>query len=199
MSKTQMEFKPVCFSTNNSTLSSLSIMRQYIQEAECLDIKIKDNQITFKRNLSIWKGKGTKIECSNSYYEITSLSISNDICENADCFIIFFDLEFSESMSELNKILNFISETVDVDITIYLIKLFTVENDIISNYTDNNIKKIFSNCALENYVISKVNMDSLDELAKSIDSITQKILQDKNNLYTDDYNKDNSTSNCLII
>ncbi len=193
----ELMFRAVSFSTNNSTFSSISIMKQYIMTAECSDIKyVKDNHVTFKHKLLL--ENGSQLECANSYYEITSLSKSSKACEKADCFIIFFDLEYTESILELNKILKYIKETCDTEKKIFLINIYTVENNIKSNFTDDNLKSIFSNYTLQNYDISMVNMDSLDELAKIIDSLTEETLREKK-LLNKNLDIDNSKSNCLII
>ena len=193
----EIDFRAVCFSTNNPKYSSISVMKQYILMSECSDTNyLKEYHVQFKHKLLL--ENGTQLEYSNSYYEISSLSKSNKICDKADCFIIFFDLENTESIMELNKILKYISDTCDPEKKIFLIDIFTVENNIKSNFTEENLKGYFSNNNLNNYDIAKVNMDSSEELVKVIDSITKEVLQEKKML-NKNMDIDNSKSKCLII
>ena len=194
-----INFRTVCFSTNYSTFSSISIMKQYLMNTECSDINyVKENQVQFKHKLLL--DNGSQFQYSNSYYEISSFAKSNKICDKADCFIIFYDLENNESEIQFGKILNYIRDTCDIEKKIFLITIFTSENNIITNNNEETFKKYFSNNNLNNYDISMVNMDSLDELAKVIDSLSEEILQEKNMIGNNKVlDIDNSKSNCLII
>ena len=172
-------------------------MKQYILMSDCSDINyLKDYHVQFKHKLLF--ENGSQLENTNSYYEITSLSKSNKMCDKADCFIIFFDLENTESIMELNKILKFISDTCDPEKKIYLINIFTIESNIKSNFNEENIKGYFSNYNLNNFDISKVNMDSSEELVKVIDSLTKELMQEKK-MSNKIMGIDNSNSKCLII
>ena len=193
----EIDFRTVCFSTNNPKYSSISVMKQYILMSDCSDTNyLKEYHVQFKHKLLL--ENGSQLEYSNSFYEISSLSKSNKICDKADCFIIFFDLENAESIMELNKILKFISDTCDPEKKIFLINIFTVESNIKSNITEENLKGYFSNNNLNNYDIAKVNMDSSEELVKVIDSLTKEVLQEKKML-NKNIDIDNSKSKCLII
>ena len=192
-----INFRAVCFSTNFSNYSAIVIMKQYFLIADCSDINyLKDYHLQFKHKLLL--ENGAQLEYTNSYYEISNFSKSNPICDKADCFIIFFDLENSDSVMEINKILKFIKNTCDEQKKIFLINIYTVESNINSNYSDENLRGYFSNFNLNNYDISKVNMDSSDDLAKVIDSLTEDILKDKK-IKNKALDLDNSKSGCMII
>ena len=192
-----INFRAVCFSTNFSNYSAIVIMKQYFLIADCSDINyLKDYHLQFKHKLLL--ENGAQLEYTNSYYEISNFSKSNPICDKADCFIIFFDLENSDSVMEINKILKFIKNTCDEQKKIFLINIYTVESNINSNYSDENLRGYFSNFNLSNYDISKVNMDSSDDLAKVIDSLTEDILKDKK-IKNKALDLDNSKSGCMII
>jgi hypothetical protein len=175
-------------------------MKQYIQEAECIDIKIKENHISFKRKLSLGKGKGTQIECSNLYYEITSLSVSNDICEKADCFIIFFDLEYNDSLGELNKILKNLANLGTNDKKLIIVRFYMEEKDIKTNSDEKSIPNILDKYGFSIFDISKINLNSPEQIISTIDKITLDTLQDKNLIQCDnlDDKNDKSESFCLI-
>ena len=192
-----INFRAVCFSTNFSNYSAIVIMKQYFLIADCSDINyLKDYHLQFKHKLLL--ENGAQLEYTNSYYEISNFSKSNPICDKADCFLIFFDLENSDSVMEINKILKFIKNTCDEQKKIFLINIYTVESNINSNYSDENLRGYFSNFNLNNYDISKVNMDSSDDLAKVIDSLTEEILKDKK-IKNKALDLDNSKSGCMII
>ena len=192
-----INFRAVCFSTNFSNYSAIVIMKQYFLIADCSDINyLKDYHLQFKHKLLL--ENGAQLEYTNSYYEISNFSKSNPICDKADCFLIFFDLENSDSVMEINKILKFIKNTCDEQKKIFLINIYTVESNINSNYSDENLRGYFSNFNLNNYDISKVNMDSSDDLAKVIDSLTEDILKDKK-IKNKALDLDNSKSGCMII
>ena len=192
----KLSFHTVCFSTNFSNFSSVSIMRQYFMTAQCFDINYaKEYHIKFKHKIEF--EKLGQIEIANSFYEISSFTKTNQACEKADCFIIFYDLENNESIRELTKILKYINETCDKEKKIYLLAIYTNYENM-NNFSENNVKPYFSHNSLNNYSINTVNMDSSDELVETIDSLTEETLKEKMNANKMmDY--DNSHSKCIII
>ena len=197
--KEKLIFNATCFSTNNQSFGTISVMKQYFMSTECLEVSyIKNTCVKFIHNLLA--ENGTKVECQNTYIEIYPLSKTKKTSDKNDCYIIFFDLEFNESLIELNKILNFISIHCDTDKKIYLITIYTNEKNINDNLSEENIKVYFGKYFITNYDISMVNMDSKDELVKVIDSLTQDTLQEKN-LFNGSKNIDidKSKSHCLVI
>ena len=192
----KLSFHTVCFSTNFSNFSSVSIMRQYFMTSQCVDINyVKENHIKFKHKIEF--EKIGPIEIANSFYEISSFTKASQACEKADCFIIFYDLENNESMRELTKILKYINETCDKEKKIYLVAIYT-NNENLNNFSENNVKPYFSHNCLNNYSILKVNMDSSDELVQTIDNLTEETLNEKMNANKMMEN-DNSHSKCNII
>jgi len=195
-SSSKLCFRPVCFSTNFSNFSSISILKQYFMSSQCSDINyIKDYHINFKHKINL--EKLGQVEIANTFYEISSYSKANTACEKADCFIIFFDLESNESMRELNKILKYINDYCDNEKKIYLVTIYT-NIEYLNSFSEDSVKSYFSHNILNNYIILAVNMDSSDDLVKKIDSITEEILKEKlnSNKFLD---LDTSQSKCLII
>jgi len=193
----EKKFHTVCFSTNYATFSSISVMKQYFMTADCLDTNyLKDNHVEFKHKILF--RNGTEMLVHNSYYEISSFSKVSQACSKAECFIIFFDLEYNESLIELNKILKYLKEADDNDKKIFLINIYTSENNIKSNLTEESVKNCFSNYSLSNYEMSTVNMDSSDELSKAIDKLTEVTIQEKLDAMNGK-DMDNSKSGCLIM
>ena len=191
----KLPFRPVCFSTNYSNFSSVSILKQYFMSSSCSDINyIKDYHINFKHKINF--EKSGQVEIAYTFYEISSFAKSNTACEKADCFIIFYDLENNDSIRELNIILKYIAFKYK-EKKVYLIAIYTnIENA--KNFSEDNIRAYFTKNNLKNNNILKLNMDSSDELVHTMDSITEETLKEKfssNNLL--DF--DNSKSKCIII
>ena len=195
----EINFNAACFSTNYENLNSILIMKQYFMSTECLDIIYTKNlQVDFTHKLL--GENGSKLECKNTYIEIYPLVKNNKLSDNFDSYIIFFDLENIESLIELDKILCYIVTNGDINNKIYLITIYTNEKRIKSNLTEDNIKVYFEKYRIYNYDISRVNMDSSDELVEVIDSLTEDTLQDKNLLQTNKMlDDDQSKSICIVI
>jgi len=192
----KFNFRPVCFSTNFQNFSSVSILRQYFMTSQCFNINyVKEYHITFKNKITL-ESSG-QVEVSNTFYEISSFTKSNPVCEKADCFLIFFDLESNESFREINKILKYINDNCDREKKVFMIAIYTNEENF-QNFSDDNVKSLFANNNLKNYYILNVNMDSSDELVKTIDNITQEIIQDKIDLINL-MDTNDSSSKCIII
>ena len=123
----KLSFTAVCFSTNYQNSSSISIMKQYFMSIECLvDIEYNKNiQVDFTHKLL--GENGSKIECRNAYIEIYLSVKTNKMNVIIDCYIIFFDLEISESLIELNKILNFIPLNGELNSKVYLINVIQMK------------------------------------------------------------------------
>ena len=198
MSRT-IKFHTACFSTNLNNFSLTSIIKQYLLTADFSDMKdSEDNLIEFKNKIVL--ENEDEILVHNTYYEISSFSESIQIFNKVECLIIFFDLEFNESLIELNKILKHIDGSSFSDKKIFVIKIYTNNNNIESNLDEESIKNCFSNYSLNNYeIISTVNMDSSDELVEAIDKLTQIAIEEK--IESNDWkNIDNSNSfGCSII
>ena len=193
-------FEAVCFSTNYSNFSSISIMKQYFMSTECLDIEYKDeNKINFKHTLVVGNNNA-HVECNNSYLELTSSSKNEKVSEDTDCFIIFFDLENDESLVELSKICKVISDLSESDKKLYVINIYTNEKNVKCSISEDNAPQFLGRYMLNNYDIYTVNMDAPDELPKIIDSITKDALYEKNMINSNikDPSSDKSKSGCII-
>ena len=199
-SQNPITFEVVCFSTNYSNFSSISIMKQYFMSTECLDIEYKDeNKINFKHTLVVGNNNA-HVECNNFYLELTSTSKNEKVSEDTDCFIIFFDLENDESLVELSKICKVISDLSESDKKLYVINIYTNENNVKCSINEDNAPQFLGRYMLNNYDIYTVNMDAPDELPKIIDTITKDALYEKNMINSNikDPESDKSKSGCII-
>jgi hypothetical protein len=192
-------FEAIFFCTNLTKCKSVEIIKQYIMSTMCSDI-IYPNEYnaSFKHSLTI--GNNSKIVCKSSYSDISHLPQNLKI-NDIDCFIIFYDLENSDSLSEFNKIIKMISDVGDPEKKIYIISFYTNEKNIRNNLNEDDIENYCEKYSLNNYDISKVNIFSDDELRDKIDSITIESLQGKKIIIGDlkDYDADKSRSGCLIF
>ena len=197
----EYKFISYCFSTNNQNFNAISVMKQYLMSTDCQEVNYTNNekQVEFIHEIS--GEKGIKIECHNKYKEIYPLHKNSKGITKVipDCYIIFFDLENNESLMELNKIINFLSDCGESDKKTYLIKIYTNENNIKDSLTDDNIKIYMEKYVLTNYDIFMVNIDSSVEIVKVIDSLTEETLQEKYSFNTFIEEKDPSKSGCLIF
>ena len=169
-------------SNNNEKKSLKSLIKAFSETKENSEINYHNNsqyELTYK----ILNENGNTFSCKNIFIEIKLSEKNLQIYTTIDCYIIFLDLENNESLIEIGKILNYLTQ-VDTDINykkIYLINFFTNQNNIQSNLTEENIKLYFNKYELENYDISDLDLtDSNNELVKIIESITVETLEDKN-------------------
>ena len=203
MSEQNLPEKPIfittCFSTNYSNYHPMTIMKQYFINTECQDVSFnKDLYVEFTHKLLA--ENGSTFECKNYYMVISEITKNQKIHEESDCYIIFFDLENTESLIELNKILSLISENGNKNNKIYVINIYSNEKSIKSNLTEENINVNFEKHGINNYDISIVNLDSSDELVRVIDSLTEDTIEDKSIfLNCKELNGDKSNSKCIII
>ena len=193
----EISFEAACFSTNYTNFSSISILKQYFMSTKCSDIEYNnDFTVTFKHTLSI--ENNNSIECKTTYTEICPLS-KNVKFEDMDCVVVFFDLENTDSLSELNKILKNISELLSAEKKVYVVSFYTNEKNIKNNYTEDDVQSFIGRYMIDNYDIFKVNMDSY-ELAEKIDKIAIETLQEKNIINGNkDFDTDKSKSMCSIL
>ena len=112
----------------------------------------------------------------------------------------FFDLEYNDSLSELNKILKILQVLSKNDLKLFIITFYTEEKEIKKKLNEDNIKNQLDRYGFNNFSLDKMNMDKPDEIIKTIDKITIETLQDKNllNLEEIEGNQDKSYSICIL-
>lgn len=169
-------------SNNNEKKSLKSLIKAFSETKENSEINYH-NDSQYELTYKILNENGNTFSCKNIFIEIKLSEKNLQIYTTIDCYIIFLDLENNESLIEIGKILNYLTQ-VDTDINykkIYLINFFTNQNNIQSNLTEENIKLYFNKYELENYDISDLDLtDSNNELVKIIESISVETLEDKN-------------------
>ena len=196
--KKEYNFLSYCYSTNCDNFSGMKFLNQYFMSAVCTEInRNDDNRVTFKNKLKIRNEK--EIDCNNTYIEISQPK-SIKLKEKNDCFVIFFDLEYKDSLGELNKILKILANLAKNDLKVYIVNFYVEEKDINKNNKDENIENLLTKFGFNNYELTKVNMNNPDELIKSLNKITLDTLQEKDLITFDelDSNPGVSHSICLI-
>ena len=189
-------FNATCFSTNTEKFSSIAIMKQYIMSANCSNvIYLNNNIVKFDHVLEF--GEKSQITHTSLFFEMLSFSKDSKVCENSDCFIIFFDLELQKSLIELNNIITFLKCYVN-EKKIFIIYFYNDENKICENFEEENINEIFSSNNLNNFDSYKVDIDSPYDLNEAIDSITKDIF-DSNKEPFDSKNLSQSNPGCSIF
>ena len=195
----ELSFEAICFSTNYENCNSISILKQYLMSTRVSELQYNNNNVSFKHILNVGNNN-MHLECKNNYIEMNPSSKNIKINDETDCFIIFFDLEYNDSLSELYKIIKMISDLGIGDKKFYVICIYTNGNNNNYDKYENEIKEYLGKFLINDYVLSQVNMET-DELSKRIDIITKECLQDKSLLNSDlrDFDNDRSKSKCLII
>ena len=189
-------FNAVCFSTNIEKFSSITIIKQYIMTANCNNVNYRNNNmVAFDHILSL--DDNSKVTHTSFFYEMISFSKDNKVCDNSDCFIIFFDLEIETSIIELNKIITFI-KCFSFEKKIVIIYFYNDENKICENYTEEKLDEILYDNNLNNFDSFKINIDSSDELNEAVDSITKDIFDSKEEKNSN-HNNSESNSICFVF
>ena len=150
-------FNTICFSTNFINFNSMKFLNQYFMSAECYDINnIDDYNVTFKHKLKF--GKDYEFECFNSYFEVSPMKKSVKLSKERDCFIIFVDLEYNDSLGELNKILKILQHLSENDKNLYIVNFYTDEKEIKKNINENRIKNILNRNGFNNFDINHYHL-----------------------------------------
>jgi len=136
----------------DKNFSSMKVLNQYFMSAECQEINhIDEFNVTFNKKLKIADNK--EIECMNSYFEIVPTK-SIKLKKTADCFIIFFDLEYNDSLGELNKILKNLANLGTNDKKLIIVRFYMEEKDIKTNSDEKSIPNILDKYGFSIFDIS---------------------------------------------
>jgi len=196
----ECKFEAYCFSTNFSNFSSITMIKQYLMSVKCSDVEYTNNNNTVSFTHALKVGNNTDVNCKIIYNEISLSSKNIKINEEIDCFIIFFDLEYLNSLDELNKILKLLNTLGDIDKKIYVMSFYTSEINIKINLNEEDMQEYFGRYMLTNYEIMEVEMIPEDKFTNKIDEITIETLKEKKFIQSDskDYD-DKSKSGCILF
>ena len=195
--KKEITFDAILFSTNFTNFNAIKVINQFFMSADCSDIYRADEfNVTFGHKLN-FDNKIQK-ECKISYFEVSPMKKRVKLKET-DCFIIFLDLEYKDSLSELNKILKNLQNLSKNDHNLYVVNFFTEEKNIISKIPEENIRELLDRFGFNNYEIYKMNMNNPDEIIQTLDKITLETLKTKDLPDLENYDEGDHRSESLCI
>lgn len=192
-------FRIGAFSTNNEEYPPISIIQKFFVASICRNISyIKENHVEFEHTLS-----NSFNEIHTNFIQILNYDKGYNICNCADCFIVFIDLECKKSESNYENIVHFISDKCNIDKTIFLLSFITQED----NEKEYNLKKenVFTDIISKtnlHYEFLEIHLYDQENLVKNIETVFTQCLEIKLNLHRsrleDEHNDNNGSSGCLI-
>ena len=198
-----LTFGGFCTNKISETKTIQSLIEAFCKEAKCNEIKYqKDFHYEFP--YKILTENGNKIDINIIFIEI-NLTKKIKISSTIDRYIVFFDLENDNSLTELENILKYLNVVNLNDKKIYLINFFKNKKNKKTILTDEKIKAYFEKYRLNNYDISDIDLTkSYVDLKNVIDSILLEALEEKMINDEDNNNQnlpedDKSNSKCFIF
>ena len=180
---TEKKVKIISFSTNKN-LSPQKIIINYFQAINNnIEMSEKKKLIKFEREMHFMK----------IYVDFLCIEILIDdeqyqqqfvnLCNIAQTFMFFIDLEFEDSYKNLERIINFIRNKIDPDNKIFIYGIYKNKNSI-----QDNLKELDKYLDKQNifYAYSEVDLNDKETLIKIFDFI---IMEGVNNI------KENNNSN----
>ena len=152
------------FSTNNTEYSPITIIQKFFTATSCKNISyIKENHVEFEYILTALNNKEIHI----NFIQILNYEKGCNICNCADCFILFVDFAHKHSQTNYEEVIKFMLDRCSIDKKIYLICFNNKENNSSANTT---YKDIIEKANL-NFGLFEINLDNQDELVKNIENI----------------------------
>lgn len=200
--ETFVSFRIASLSTRMSKFSPINIIRKFLENSkECSKIIYpNDNQVDF--DYLIKKNNYIKTNC----YEIPDLSKNTTILAIVDCIIVFVDLEFEDSFSVLENIVDVIITKGNKANKVYVIGVYNKVGDIQEELQEEKFnelldsKKLFYEylevCIELNLELEKIFEKIIKDFAKDKEDSNQYSEKQKEQKIRDD---DNSGSGCIIV
>ena len=205
MSDTSFIFNILCFTTDEKSFEPLKILRNYAIYSGYNKKEVKRyNPLEF-----YYKERTILI----SFHQIINLAQEkNYICCLADSYLIFLDLEKTNTFENLNEIINFMNNLCDLEKTVYIVGLYSDFKKIKDDLNEGSIKEFLENKKLlyeyfEAKIQSTNDFNKINSLYfpknKTIDFIIEEGIKKKENkLKNQELNTKNdseSKSNCFIF
>ena len=151
----------IIFSTNSKKLSFELLTGIYLSKESPIIINFDDKIIKFKK----------KINESNILFNFVNFTLSNitipfSIFLNAEFLIVFIDLEFEKSFSNLENLMNYIkSKKIQLKNKILIYGIYNNIDSIQENMTEKNLGDYFDSESIffEYYKLDFNNIDSIVE------------------------------------
>jgi len=195
---TEKKVKIISFSTNKN-LSPQKIIINYFQAINNnIEMSEKKKLIKFEREMHFMK----------IYVDFLCIEILIDdeqyqqqfvnLCNIAQTFMFFIDLEYEDSFQNLEFIINFIRNKIDPDNKIFIYGIYKNKNNIQNNLSENNLENYFDNQRIF-YDYTEVDLNDNATLVKIFDFI---IMEGVNNIKEKNYvnsNDNQNYSSCSFI
>ena len=195
---TEKKVKIISFSTNKN-LSPQKIIINYFQAINNnIEMSEKKKLIKFEREMHFMK----------IYVDFLCIDILIDdeqyqqqfvnLCNIAQTFMFFIDLEYEDSFQNLEFIINFIRNKIDPDNKIFIYGIYKNKNNIQNNLSENNLENYFDNQRIF-YDYTEVDLNDNATLVKIFDFI---IMEGVNNIKEKNYvnsNDNQNYSSCSFI
>jgi hypothetical protein len=195
---TEKKVKIISFSTNKN-LSPQKIIINYFQAINNnIEMSEKKKLIKFEREMHFMK----------IYVDFLCIEILIDdeqyqqqfvnLCNIAQTFMFFIDLEYEDSFQNLEFIINFIRNKIDPDNKIFIYGIYKNKNNIQNNLSENNLENYFDNQRIF-YDYTEVDLNDNATLVKIFDFI---IMEGVNNIKEKNYvnsNDNQNYSSCSLI
>ena len=186
-------FRIGAFSTNNTEYSPLTIIQKFFSATSCNNISyIKENHVEFEYTLTALNNKEIHI----NLIQILTYEKGCNICNCADCFILFIDYAYTHSKSHYDDIIKYIVDKCNIDKKVYLVCFNNNE------LNESNIYKDVIEKTNLNFEFIDMNIDNQDELVKNVECILTENFEIKiklqNNRKEYDYGDMSGSKGCLI-
>ena len=160
----------IIFSTNSKKLSFELLTGIYLSKESPIIINFDNKIIKFKK----------KINESNILFNFVNFTLSNitipfSIFLNAEFLIVFIDLEFEKSFSNLENLMNYIKS-----------KKIQLKNKILIYGIYNNIDSIQENMTEKNFEYYKLDFNNIDSIVESYNFFMNEATQ--NSLFSNNEN-----------
>ena len=195
MSDGSFIFNILCFTTDEKSFEPLTILRNYAIYSEYNKKEVKRyNPLEF-----YYKERAILI----SFHQIINLAQEkNYICCLADSYLIFLDLEKTNTFENLNEIINFMNNLCDLEKTVYIVGLYSDFKKIKDDLNEGSIKEFLENKKLL-YEYFEAKIQSTNDFNKTIDFIIEEGIKKKENKLKNQElstkNDSESKSNCFIF
>ena len=192
-------FTIICFSTDNELYRPMTLIRQYLVNEECSNVKyIKEEGVEYDHNFK----KDNNYD-HFKFFELINLDKSNPKCNLADSYLILINLEKEDIFEQSDLILTYIQNNGNIDKKIYIVGLYINANNIKDEYKEDNIKEYLDQQKF-NYEYSEINFDSSNELIRIIDFISNDTIKIKKDNYqrsniNTEKEKAQSGSGCIVF
>lgn len=191
------QIKIIIFGTNQYYESPIDLIKNFIQTHHVDNFQHnKESTMSFTYQLTQHDPTNIKLIFLRNFEK------EYKVCQEADAYITFIDLECVDALDKLGSIINYIKESCSLDVPNYMIGKYNTEEDKIKSL---NIEKMESYLKTQKilFTYSEVITEPRNAFEENIENLLKKIQNDKfeNKRPKNSYaNRDDNLaeSNCFI-